>query len=88
MITVIIQQSNFSLSTYSEPEDIDLWTGGLSERPLHGSMVGETFGCLLAQQFRDLRFGDRFWYENGGWPSAFTLGMYSQKLFNRSRTQF
>jgi hypothetical protein len=24
-------------------------------------------------QFRDLRFGDRFWYENGGWPSAFTL---------------
>ena len=32
-------------------------------------MVGPTFGCLMA----DFRFGDQFWYENGGWPSSFIL---------------
>ncbi len=24
-------------------------------------------------QFHNFRHGDRFWYENGGWPSSFTL---------------
>jgi len=58
---------------YSSPEDVDLWSAGVSEKPLSGSMVGPTFGCLMARQFHDFRFGDRFWYENGGWPSSFTL---------------
>jgi hypothetical protein len=58
---------------YAAVEDIDLWSAGVSEKPLPGSMVGPTFGCLMAKQFHNLRFGDRFWYENGGWPSSFTL---------------
>ena len=58
---------------YASIEDIDIWSAGVSEKPLPGSMVGPTFGCLMAKQFRSLRFGDRFWYENGGWPSSFTL---------------
>lgn len=50
--------------TYSDPNDIDLFTGGLAETPLHGGMVGPTFGCIIGIQFRSLRKCDRFWYEN------------------------
>ncbi|XP_063586936.1 uncharacterized protein LOC134764285 [Penaeus indicus] len=56
------------------PDDIDLWSGGVSERPLPGSMVGPTFSCLIGLTFKELRYGDRFWYENrGGYDSDFTL---------------
>eukprot|EP00095_Tigriopus_kingsejongensis_P001646 snap_masked-scaffold801_size95070-processed-gene-0.1 protein:Tk01646 transcript:snap_masked-scaffold801_size95070-processed-gene-0.1-mRNA-1 annotation:"hypothetical protein DAPPUDRAFT_224067" len=59
--------------TYASPEDIDLWSAGISERPVPGSMIGPTFACIIGKQFHNFRFGDRFWYENGGWPSSFTL---------------
>lgn len=58
---------------YASPEDIDLWSAGITERPLPGSMVGPTLACLIGKQFHNFRHGDRFWYENGGWPSSFTL---------------
>lgn len=58
---------------YASPEDVDLWTAGITERPLPGSMVGPTFACIIGKQFHNFRYGDRFWYENGGWPSSFTL---------------
>ena len=64
---------------YAHPDDIDLWTAGISERPLVGSMVGPVFGCIMGETFKNLRYGDRFWYENGGWPSSFTLGIISTR---------
>ncbi|XP_071539893.1 peroxidase-like [Panulirus ornatus] len=58
---------------YSHVDDIDLWSGGVSERPLPGSMLGPTFACIVALQMQRLRQGDRYWYEVPGQPSSFTL---------------
>ncbi|KAK0175035.1 hypothetical protein PV327_008820 [Microctonus hyperodae] len=55
------------------PADVDLWSGGVSERPLPGSMLGPTFACVIATQFSNSRRGDRFWYELPNQPSSFTL---------------
>lgn len=64
-------------SIYASPDDIDLWSAGISERELPGSMVGPVFSCLMGHSFRNLRYGDRFWYENAGQPNSFTPGKNS-----------
>ena len=59
---ISVQQKLSSL--YRDVNDIDLWVGGLAEPHLPGGCVGETFGKIIAKQFRELRDGDRFWFEN------------------------
>ena len=49
---------------YTSVNDIDLWVGGLSEKPVPGGMVGETFATILKDQFERVRDGDRYWYQN------------------------
>jgi peroxidase len=51
-------------AAYTSPADVDLWVGGLAEADRPGSMVGETFTRILADQFRRCRDGDRFWYQH------------------------
>ncbi|MDF1657039.1 MAG: peroxidase family protein [Verrucomicrobiales bacterium] len=51
-------------SVYDSVEEIDVWVGGLAERPVRGAMVGETIHAILRDQFLRLRDGDRFWYQN------------------------
>lgn len=50
-------------------DDVDLYTGALSETPLDGGILGPTLRCLILDQFFRLKKGDRFWYEN---PQIFT----------------
>lgn len=53
-------------SLYGHPSNLDIWVAGIAEKPLPGSRVGATFACLLAEQFKRTRNGDRFWYKANG----------------------
>ncbi len=67
---------------FSSVEDVDLWIGGIAERRTGDpdKILGDTFTYIIAQQFLDLKKGDRFYYENapdaskGTSATAFTLG--------------
>ncbi|XP_060078602.1 myeloperoxidase-like [Ylistrum balloti] len=58
--------------TYRDPDDIDVLTGAISERHLKGASVGPTFACIIGYQFRELKVGDRFWYERAHPITGFT----------------
>ena len=79
---------------YEHVDDIDLFTGGMAEKPVVGGIVGPTFACIIGQQFLNLRQGDRwvgsrpaavlsraccrFWYETGSHPGAFSPGQLQE----------
>lgn len=52
--------------------DIDAWVGGLCEKHLPGTNLGETFTEVFVDQFTRLRDGDRFYFENRNvYPASF-----------------
>ncbi|XP_037082996.1 chorion peroxidase-like [Pollicipes pollicipes] len=59
-------------SVYSSPYDIDLYIGGLTEKSKLGAVVGETFQCIIGQQFFTLRYADRFFFDHAEQPHSFT----------------
>ena len=59
---------------FRHPDDIDLYTGGMTENHVPGGNVGPTFACILGKQFHALKYGDRFWYENRDFYTGFTQG--------------
>lgn len=60
---------------FSCTDDIDLYAGGLSERRTNGAIVGPVFQCILGEQFKRIRDGDRFWFERDDPRIGFTKGM-------------
>ncbi|NWX40862.1 PERM Myeloperoxidase, partial [Steatornis caripensis] len=50
---------------YGTPKNIDVWIGALAEPFVNGGRVGPLMACLIGTQFRNIRDGDRFWWENG-----------------------
>uniref|UniRef100_A0A3P8UDY7 Peroxidasin n=1 Tax=Cynoglossus semilaevis TaxID=244447 RepID=A0A3P8UDY7_CYNSE len=60
---------------YGTPLNVDLFPALMAEDLVPGSRLGPTLMCLLAAQFKRLRDGDRFWYEN---PGVFTPAQLTQ----------
>ncbi|CAM4650438.1 unnamed protein product [Leuciscus chuanchicus] len=60
---------------YGTPLNIDLFPALMAEELVPGSRLGPTLMCLLATQFKRLRDGDRFWYEN---PGSFSPAQLTQ----------
>lgn len=54
---------------YGHPDNIDLWVGAVLEDSASDAKVGSTFRCLLVEQFRRLRDGDRYFYRNSFTPT-------------------
>lgn len=59
---------------YESVYDIDLYVAGILEYHLENSELGPLFSCMIAEQFRRLKYGDRFYYENSGQLNSFTAG--------------
>jgi len=59
-------------SVYQNVEDVDLYIGLMSENPVPGGVGGPTLACMIGEQFRRFKFGDRFYHENGGFRHSFT----------------
>ena len=59
-------------------DDIDAWSGAVSEHSLPGAMVGPLNACIIGRQFRSLKRGDRFWYEYQQPSVGFTTGKFNQ----------
>ena len=58
---------------YTDVDDIDLFIGGISEKPVGNSLLGPTFRCLVGDQFKRLQVGDRFFYNSLSNPGRLTL---------------
>lgn len=50
------------MELYHNPNNIDVWLGGLVEDFLPGARTGPLFACIIGKQMKALRDGDRWVY--------------------------
>lgn len=60
-------------SVYKNVKDIDIFMGGITQKPAPGSRLGSVFTAILLKQFSAFRHGDRFWYERDDHQTGFTI---------------
>ena len=77
MYVFSLQRVNLLKQVYKSVEDIDLYVGMTLERPSqNGALVGDTFLCLIGDQFARLKWGDRYFYDLRNQPGSFNLSKY------------
>ena len=59
-------------SVYSSVEDIDLYIAGLMEQHVLGGRLGPTFSCIIANQMKRLKNGDRYFFSLENSAGAFS----------------
>jgi peroxidase len=68
-----VEQEEYE-NVFGDINNVDLFMGGLAEAHAPGAVVGPTFQAILADQFRRLRSGDRYFFMNEGFDQQ-TLTM-------------
>ena len=72
-------------AVYTSVDQIDGFSGGLAEQPTDSdSLVGPTFSCIIANQFKRLMQGDRFFFAH---PPEGDLDQRGLKLNSRRTVQ-
>ncbi|PAV84824.1 hypothetical protein WR25_10081 isoform B [Diploscapter pachys] len=74
---------NLLKTVYANVNDIDLYVGILMEKPMNGALIGPTGGRIIAEQFRRLRDGDRFYFEHS---NAGARGLTNDELSEIRKT--
>ena len=59
-------------SIYASVNDIDLFVGGVTEKPMSGSLIGPTFAYITHKQLENIKISDPFFYDLQNGP--FTKG--------------
>lgn len=60
---------------YKSPLDIDLLVGVLGERRTGPyTLLGKIGSCIIGEQFKRFKYGDRFFYQWADGPNPFTAG--------------
>ncbi|KAM8812807.1 myeloperoxidase isoform 1-T2 [Rhynchonycteris naso] len=68
-LTTVLKNRNLArklMEQYGTPNNIDIWMGGVAEPLNANGRVGPLLACLIGTQFKKLRDGDRFWWQNKG----------------------
>ncbi|XP_068156160.1 chorion peroxidase [Drosophila tropicalis] len=63
---------------YTSPQDVDVYTGALSEPPMEGAIFGPLLSCMVSDQFLRIKLGDSHWYERKVGPQRFTKGQLAE----------
>ena len=69
-----LSQVDMLSKVYSHVDDVDLFLGGLMEEPMPGSLLGQTFSCIVADQMFRAMVGDRFFYSLENSATSFSQG--------------
>ena len=72
---------------YRNVNDIDLYPAAIAEDPLDSdALLGPTFSCIIGTQFRNLKYGDRFFFSHRTTKINF-LEQFMEKMETRTLSQ-
>jgi len=76
--TIDEYQLNRMKQVYGHVDNVELYTGGIAERPVKDSLLGPTWWCIVGYQFQVLKKADRYFYDLGGFQHSFSLAQLDE----------